>query len=268
MVLFGLRYDKDTKKFKNDTISLDNSHTALSPKLTFKSNFTNDIMYYGTISKGYKTGGYFRYAPSDDKLFYDKETLWNYEAGFKSSLLEDRLIFNSSIYYMDIKDMQVYTNTDSFHGYISNVASSTSKGLELEINYLLTSSLKLNASYGYNKTTFDKFLDADGKDYSGNYNLFAPKYTYGLGVKYRDISGIYSSIDIKGYGDMYIDKANKFKEDSYELVDAKIGYETDDYDIYLYGKNIFNKVYDYEGYFDEQYLSDPREIGIQLAYRF
>jgi len=266
-ILLGLRYDRDNKEFKNDSISLENSYNELSPKFTYKSYINKDAMYYLTVSKGYKSGGYYKYAPSNDKLFYDKETLWNYELGLKSSFLDNKLNLNSSIYYMDISNMQVYSNINNFNGYISNAAEASSKGFEIDLSYELTSNLQVNGSYGYNKTTFDKFSDTKG-DYSNKYNLFSPKYTYALGLKYRDNQGIYASINMKAYGDMYLDKANAFKEDAYEIVDAKVGYESEDYDIYLYGKNIFDKVYDYEGYFDEQYLSKPRELGIQLSYRF
>jgi len=266
-IIVGLRYDRDNKEFKNDSISLENSYSELSPKFTYKSYINKNSMYYFTISKGYKSGGYYKYAPSNENLYYDKETLWNYELGLKSSFLDNKLTLNSAIYYMDISDMQVYSNVNNFNGYISNAAEASSKGFEIDLSYQLNSNLQINGSYGYNKTTFDKFSDSKG-DYSGNYNLFAPKYTYSLGFKYRNDKGIYTSVDMKAYGDMYTDKANSFKKDAYETVNAKIGYESENYDIYLYGKNIFDKVYDYEGYFDEQYLSKPREIGIQLTYRF
>jgi len=69
---------------------------------------------------------------------------------------------------------------------------------------------------------------------------------------------------------MYLDSSNEYKRDAYELVNAKIGYEKEDYNIYLYAKNIFDKEYDLEGLWGGSYdvYSQPREIGVQLAYRF
>ncbi|MCG8639979.1 MAG: TonB-dependent receptor [Desulfobacterales bacterium] len=40
---------------------------------------------------------------------YDSETLWNYELGLKSQLLDRRLQINTAVYYMDISDKQVQT---------------------------------------------------------------------------------------------------------------------------------------------------------------
>jgi iron complex outermembrane receptor protein len=50
----------------------------------------------------------------------------------------------------------------------------------------------------------------------------------------------------------------------------KIGYEQESYDIYLYGKNIFDEEYHTINMTNsnEVIYSQPREIGIQLTYRF
>jgi len=68
---------------------------------------------------------------------------------------------------------------------------------------------------------------------------------------------------------MDFDKANKYKRDAYEIVNTKIGYEADKYDLYLYAKNLFDTEYDSKGY-NKFYTiySEPREIGVQLTYRF
>ena len=87
------------------------------------------------------------FAPAG-KQAYDKETLWNYELGFKSSLLNNSLTFNSSIYYMDISDMQVLTNLDVYKAYVSNAATATSKGFELEIKYKATDEISLFSALG------------------------------------------------------------------------------------------------------------------------
>ena len=80
-------------------------------------------------------------------------------------------------------------------------------------------------------------------------------------------NGLYARADLVGYGDMYFDKANEYKRDAYQIVNAKIGYETEHYDIYLYGKNIFDEEYDYVNTTYTTY-SDPGEVGLQVTYRF
>ena len=67
-------------------------------------------------------------------------------------------------------------------------------------------------------------------------------------------------------GKTYSERTNTYKRGAYQLINAKIGYEAKDWDIYLYGKNIFDEDYSKE---DATYVyySDPREIGVKLTYR-
>ncbi len=69
---------------------------------------------------------------------------------------------------------------------------------------------------------------------------------------------------------MLFDKANKYSRDPYEIVNAKIGYEANNFDVYLYAKNLFDEKYDSAGYYGGAYVvySDPGEVGLQLVYRF
>jgi iron complex outermembrane receptor protein len=69
---------------------------------------------------------------------------------------------------------------------------------------------------------------------------------------------------------MYFDRANEYSKDAYEIVNTKIGHETEHFDIYLYAENLFDKEYDSDGYYGVFYTiySAPREIGLQAVYRF
>jgi len=283
-VLTGLRYDKDTKELKNKIRSSKekNSFTEISPKISLKYKLNKNILSYAIIAKGYKAGGYYHWAPSGQE-YYDPETLINYEVGLKSSFLDNKLNINSSLYYIDMADKQVIANISTYSNYMKNAKSATSKGAEVEVSYMINEFFSINSSFSYNKAIFDDFkytsTDYDQSfnvigtttvDNSGKYMPNTPKYTYSLGTKYRGDNGIYANINLNRFGDFYIDDSNKYKIKAYSLVNTKIGYETKDYDIYLYGKNIFDKDYSTKEHYGSGYihLSKPREIGIQLAYRF
>ncbi len=124
------------------------------------------------------------------------------------------------------------------------------------------------ANIGVARTTFNTFIDALG-NYAENDNPFAPAYNYSAGFIYRDTRGIFARFNINGQDSFYTDKANTFKNDSYAIMNAKIGYEAKHYEMYLYGKNLANEEYDIKGYFNAfSILSPPKEIGVQLTYRF
>ncbi len=182
-----------------------------------------------------------------------------------------RQLFGTTVYaaLMDIKDMQVTEQASAVEAYLTNAATATGKGMELEVMALLWDGLTLNACFGYNNTEFEDFRDIGG-DYAGNKNPFVPQYTYNIGGQYRHDSGVYARTDLIGVGKMYFDKANNYSRDAYEVVNMKIGYEADSYDMYLYAKNIFDREYNSYGYYGgfQTIYSQPREIGIQLTYRF
>jgi len=267
----GIRYDKDTKYFKYDAINIDTSesYNSISPKFALDYKLNKNSMIYTNIAKGYKSGGYYAFAPTGYDRNYDKEELWSYEIGIKNRLLENKLLLNIASYYMDISNMQVVTPINNMDSYMSNAASATSKGLEIEANYKFTDEIELFTSFGFNQTKYDKFQDKDG-DYSGNYNPYAPKYNYNIGLQYRDKNGYFTRIDLNAYGKMFLDKTNNYKRDTYEIVNIKFGYETNNYELYVYSKNLFDKEYNAIGTSNGQYVSysEPREVGIQLAYRF
>ena len=267
----GLRYDRGESEFEDNIYNtkFDDSWSELIPKIALEYRFTPAIMTYVSASKGYRSGGFNPYTADPQYNSYDAEKLWSYEAGVKSAFLDNRLILNSSVYYMDITDMQVNEAVSPVESYITNSAEATAKGVELEMTAKVFDDLSLMAGFGYSDVEFDSFKDALG-DYEGNKNPYAPEYTYNIGAQYRHYSGFYARGDLIGYGKMYFDKANEYSRDAYKIVNAKVGYEAEDFDIYLYAKNLFDKEYDSEGFFDGMYTiySDPREIGLQAVYRF
>ena len=270
-VIGGLRYESQELEFTSNIFAdtRDSSWQNISPKIAMEYHVTPDIMTYMDISHGYRMGGFNGQAMDPLYYTYDEETLWSYEIGLKSISMDQRLHLNAAVFYMDINDMQVMEALDPYVGYITNAAEATAYGAELEITAKITGSLTLNGGIGYTNAEFDKFSDANG-DYSGNKNPFAPEYSFNIGAQYRQPSGFYARADVIGYGKMYLDKENEYPKDAYILVNAKIGYETERFDTYLYGKNIFDKKHDSLGFYAGSYdiYASPGEAGLQVCYRF
>jgi iron complex outermembrane receptor protein len=270
-LITGLRYEYEEQDFEDNISHLkaDESWNEFSPKIALEYRFTPAIMTYASASHGYRSGG-FNWAATDPQyISYDEEKLWSYEIGAKSAFLNNRLIINGSVFYMEIDDMQVNEAVSPMETYVTNAAEATGKGVELEITARPCDGLSLMAGFGYTDIEFDDFKDALG-DYEDNENPWAPEYTFNIGAQYRHYSGFYVRADLIGYGKMYFDKANEYSRDAYEIVNAKIGYEAEHFDIYLYGKNLFDKEYDSDEYFGgfSTMYSDPGEVGLQAVYRF
>ena len=267
----GLRYETEEKDFEDyiNGKKTDDSWSAFTPKLALEYRFAPEIMTFISASKGYRSGGFNALATDPQYYSYGEEELWSYEIGAKSAFFNNRLIVNGGVYLMDITGMQVTETVAPTKTYLTNAAEATGKGIELELTGKITSGLTMTAGFGYIDIEFDEFKDMAG-DYEGNKNPYTPEYTFNVGAQYRFANGWYARADLIGYGEMYFDKANEYKRDAYQVVNAKIGYETEHFDVYLYGENIFDEKYDSFGYFGGYYTiySDPGEAGVQVTYRF
>ncbi len=233
----GLRYETTEKEYQNHISAehLDDSWDVLTPKLALEYRPLSGIMTYISASKGYRAGGFNASATDPEYAAYDEEELWSYEIGAKNAFLNNRLIVNACVFLMDISDMQVSQKVSPTTSYLTNAAEASAKGVELELTGRITAGLTIMAGIGYTHLEFDDFKDEDG-DYQGNKTPYSPEYTFNIGAQYRWQNGLYAKADLVGYGDMYFDKANECKRDAYQIVNAKIGYETEHYDIYLYVK--------------------------------
>ncbi|WP_321491814.1 TonB-dependent receptor domain-containing protein [uncultured Desulfobacter sp.] len=269
----GVRYEHQNFNINGFYSSLnqddEDSWENLSPKIAVEYHFTPDVMLYTDVSQGYRSGGFNSFTTDPQYGSYDEESLCSYEIGLKTLLMNKRIMLNAAVFHMDISDMQVedYVNTSTY--WITNAAEATSRGVELDFTARITKGLTLMGGFGYTNIEFENFSDANG-DYTGNKNPFAPDYTFNIGAQYRHTSGFYCRADLIGYGKTFLDKANQYSRDPYQIVNAKIGYEAQKFDIYLYGKNIFDEEYNYNGYYSGAYVlcSNPGEVGLQMVARF
>jgi iron complex outermembrane receptor protein len=232
------------------TYNINDDWDAFLPKGVLSWNATDNFMIYTSVSKGYLAGGFNWCEDVEERARFDEQTSIDYEFGVKTAWLNNRLIFNANIFYMDIKDMHVFTSPDPTTYLTSNAGEAHSKGIEMQLDARPFRGLDIMASCGVVDAEYDEYTkytpingeiytsDCSGKDLEGT-----PEYTYNLAVQYRSLSGFFSRIGLLGYGGYYFDDSNSIKQESYEIVNAKIGYESNGWDFYFYGKNILDKEY-------------------------
>ncbi len=267
-VTAGLRYEHQEKDFE-DYVSgriMDNSWDDIAPKFSMDYAFTPEIMGYVTVAKGFRPGGFNVFSSDAEYDSFESEELWSYEIGAKSQFFENRVIVNGAFFYMNIDDMQVNEEFAKTVSYLTNAATAVSYGAELEVQAKITPHFTMTSSLGYVNSEFDEYRDYSD-NYSDNKVPSVPEYTFAIGGQYRASNGFYAGVDLIGVGEMYVERTNTYKRDAYQLMNAKIGYEAENWDVYLYGKNIFDKDYSTKSDMYIEY-SDPREIGVKLTYRF
>lgn len=266
--------------------------SGFSPMTSLSYRLSEDVLLYGTISRGFRAGGFPKYPFSQDRtgIPFDKEESTNFELGIKSVLLDGTLSLNAAIYQIDIRDQQLSSQVDGPAGIpvegIDNVGESTNTGAELEVAWLAADGLKLFANLGYINAEFDDYIDQNGTDRAGEDVPYIPPFTANLGLEYIHAVAQqfsltwaldYSYVDdyIVGNGVGTFDP--RIPIDSFDSWDISATLSSEYWDISLYVDNVtdeFNVLRTWQSPFHDpaQFSFDtvlpPRTVGVNASYRF
>jgi outer membrane receptor protein involved in Fe transport len=187
------------------TLESDFDDDDLSPEVTLTWRPTDELTLWAAYREGYKAGGFSTntvivFGRTGEELTFDAETVEAWEAGVKSLLLDGSLRLNANVYFYDYSDQQVSAfdnETTSFT--INNAASSESKGVEVEGEYVLTDYVVVRAQVGYNEAEYTDFPNAPCwagqtleqgcvggiQDLKGEVLNFAPEWSGSIGFDFE-----------------------------------------------------------------------------------
>ncbi|MFN7056494.1 TonB-dependent receptor [Hyphomonas sp.] len=267
------------------------------PSLQVTSHWTENIMTYVNVSKGFKTGGFDRFTGTGSPYTpLEPETTWNYEVGSKGTLGNGALTYAAALYHIRIQDMQLPTlitspTTGLPATVIANAGDGISQGAELEVSWRVSNALSLSGNIAFTDTEFDDFQAADPVsgaaagtiDLSGTGFPSVPEVTYGFSANYtrpltETIDG-FSSFSYRYVGDYFSGLGTggdpRFDYDGYGVADLELGIETDRYRLSMFARNLTDKyavinTYDaglgLSGPIEEfSRVIQPRTYGIRLS---
>jgi iron complex outermembrane receptor protein len=264
----GLRYTYedvsiDAQTNQGQTAAQEASFDDFSPKVSISYRFSEDLMSYATISKGFKSGG-LQIGTQFGSDSFDSETLWNYEVGLKSNLLDNRVRLNATAFYMDWSDVQAQFNEGVlidgelvFFAGIQNAASARSYGFEADVSALIGDRLALNAGFGYVNAKFIEFQNAFVEnathDLSGRSLPSAPKWSLNADAEYgfpvaRDFDG-YVRLEWFYRDDSEPDLPSLVNEGfpwdvpSFHHVNLRIGIERERFSVTAFVENLLDEKY-------------------------
>jgi len=133
---------------------------AWTPKFGINYQITPRILLYGSITKGFKSGGTNYAADRPGNLDFGPESLWAYEAGIKSDFLDRRLRVNVAGFWYDYRDLQVQSLLSPGVTTISNAATARVKGLEIETTARPLRHVTLTANYSLLNSRYRHFEQA------------------------------------------------------------------------------------------------------------
>lgn len=253
------------------------------PKLGLTYDLTDNQTVGVTYNRGYRAG--FQQLTLDagtaNPIFASikPEFLDAYEVSYRSSWWGKTFDLNANVFYYDYTDHQVAVLDRFFDAEIVNAGSSHSYGSEIEARWRPTPPLQLYAALGWTQTEFDE-LRVRGDDFAGNEYPEAPAYTISAGAMYRSSTGWFAGANVRHLADYFtglsVDNSPSKLVDAYTVVDARVGWEWEQYTLTLFAKNLFDENYLTAvsrvdgGTLSPSYgmVGDSRLLGVTLTGRF
>ncbi|MET0373711.1 MAG: TonB-dependent receptor [Rhizorhabdus sp.] len=258
-------------------------------KFNVSYRITPRVMVYASASKGFRPGGANNIPVLPANLIvYKADSLWNYEAGLKSSWLDNKLVFNAAIFQIDWSDMQVSARTaDGLYSFLTNAGKARVRGGEADLTLYPVPGLTLNGAVGYSdaRLTQDQSNSAvlvtatTGRD--GDRIPNTPAWTASASASYNwpltdNLDGMLRA-DYAYTGDMrgtfrttdpYFTRYGK-----YSTVNLRAGVEKEGWGLYVFCQNLTNEAgitgrSTGLGFTNLSYSIPPRTIGINARFGF
>ncbi len=274
--------------FGRTSFNAENEWESFSPKIGLDYKISEDVMVYASASRGFKSGG-FNGRLTNRAQSFDPETLWSYEAGFKSTLADQRIRLNMAAFYNDYKNFQLsrFTanpDTGAFESVFDNAGKATIWGVEMEMTALLVDNVTLDVNAGYLNSSYDEFFGDFGVDVSDDRNLVnAPDFTSRASLNYdHDLDNLGTltfngAISYRSKTYLTVSSSEVLAQDGYALLEASIQFVSEDqhWNVILAGQNLTDKEFREHG-FDLSaapgvqlgYYGTPRTYSLTVHYNF
>ena len=293
---------KEDKEWSKWTPTITNAINL--PDSVLQDTVLDSTLLYFTYSKGFKSGGFEMKGLEISE--FEPESVTNYEIGMKLDAFEQRIRFNTAIYYMNYDDIQIRITEQgrSFADillFIDNAGAATIQGFEMELTALPLPNVILSATTSYTDASYDEFIASDvdtstipptqstvdrsDEDFAGipklTYSLsamvitptefgdFAPR----LSMYYRD--SFYTGLDATAWDAEFRDRATI---DEVTLWNFRLGYtppNKDNIQVWLFVDNLTDEQYFQGGFSNTEslgagsyVLGTPRSYGIEASISF
>ncbi|NOX49570.1 MAG: TonB-dependent receptor [Gammaproteobacteria bacterium] len=264
----GIRFTDETKDYTLEHLRV-NSGVPIVPLTTVSESWsepsgkiginfqaTNDLMVYGSVARGFKSGG-FNGRPTTNSAVesFDPEFVTSYEVGLKSEFADRRVRLNAAIFLMDYTDMQVGSVSADASGnlilIIGNAAEAEVKGFEVDVVAVPAERWLMSAGVGYldaeyldtgtatDITTNSRFPKTP--EWSGHASL---QYALPVGADFGELR---FRADWSFQSEVFQDTVNTatIVQSSFSQLSGRITLhnEAQNWDIVLSGTNLTDKIY-------------------------
>ncbi|WP_438952580.1 TonB-dependent receptor, partial [Porticoccus sp.] len=260
-------------------VTLDRSSDNVDWLAKLAYDIGDSTMVYGSASTGSKSWNFSGQTGAPETREFDDEKTTSYELGFKSTLLDSTLRLNAAAFYSEIEEYQYQQQADAGIGtFVSNDGEVGVSGLDIQLDAVPLPNLTLTAGLLY---MHNYEITAGPRE--GQALPFTAGYSGNLGATLvfpLADGGIYLRADYIFMDDHVTNgaSADQLEDkdfDDRELLNAKIGWRNDNWNLSLWGKNLTDDEYAAQTLItqlfsgqDSYYLAPPRTYGATLRYDF
>jgi len=254
---------------------LSKSWSKFTPRVTVDWELADDVMLFGTWSKGYKSGVFISQNTSEQLAAtpLDPEEATNMEVGIKSRWLDNRVQFNLTYFDLKNENQQLF-RLENFT-LVSENFGTESSGVELDFMAVLGDHFSVSGMFAS--------LDAEivGGQFAGNVAPRSPDYKYSLAANFNTPLGNGAKLDVDAsvsYSDnWYMEATNQGVSymDDYSVVDASVRYTAPEgqWDLTLWGKNLGDELITSHSIVSSfggsvELYAPPRTYGLTANYFF
>lgn len=284
-----------TGPFGSGFTTASGSENSFRPKFGVSYQATDDHLLFASVTKGFRTGGKSSPVPdipacsevlgelglTGEAGTFESDTIWNYEAGIKSSWNEGRVIVNATAFYVDWSNIAQSVNLGAINGGCPfsptlNAGEASSKGFEFESRLSPIDGLDLGVAIAYTDATLGSSPTFGQEDES---LLAVPEWTVSLNGEYEfamtdDYDGFiradYQYVGKRAFA--YTGEGAQYL-DSYDLTNVRLGIRKDDWTVALFVNNVTDSrpqlgERDFGSQFRRFTTLRPRTFGINFNANF
>ena len=303
----GIRYSREEKDLNitlltpcsgpgfsgcsTDKTDLGEEWSNTSPRVALEYRPNDDLMFWGSWTRGFRSGNYNARAPSIAAVGpADPEQADQIEIGMKGDFADGRLRANITGFFTVYDEIQRTTNGEDALGnplqLLRNAAEAEIPGIEAELTWLPTDRLMLMAGIGWIDPEFKEFtgLNLGAATDQENEALAkeleferVPDFEYTLTGEYRVPMTDSGDLIFRGQyawrDGFYTDVTNNELRtiDDYGILDASVRFENEKWRVSLWGRNLTE-----ENYADiisaafnyQRFGGQARTYGVEVGYRF
>ncbi len=229
-----------------DPTSASEDFSNVSWKASLDYQLNEDVLVYGNLSTGFKSGGFTGSASSAEQATapFDSEQALSFEAGVKSRLADNRILFNALAYTTNYEDLQVtrfYQPPSSDFGQFitENAGEAEIQGAEIEAVGLLSENFEVGGNLAWLNAEFVDFKGQVGSgskkaDFNGNKLRLAPEITFSFYVQgdfdMDNGARVTGKAKYRYQDDMFFDPDNNpiTVSPAHSIVDVWLAYTTPD----------------------------------------